>query len=148
MAGRYGMEIRGADAGDAPGLAALSAAAGRPATSGDLARRLERLHAAGATVLVAVEWGPPAGVTVVTHRPALDADAPTASLDLLLVAPDDRRRGVGRLLLKAAAQAARQAGGVELALAAADDGVHAFALACGFVERGPGLVRPLRKRGD
>ena len=142
------MEIRGADAVDAPGLAELFAAAGRPATPAAIAHRLERLHAEGATVLVAVEWGPPSGVAVVTHRASLETDAALASLDLLLVAPDERRRGVGRLLLKAAAQAARQAGAVELTAAGGDAGAHAFALASGFVERGGALVRPLRKRGD
>ncbi len=148
MAGRYGLEIRGADIGDAPGLAELSTLAGRPATAAVLAARLARLREAGATVLVAVEWGPPAGVAVVSHRPVLDADAPACSLDLLWVAPDDRRRGVGRLLLKAAAQAAWQAGGTELAAAAGDEGARAFALACGFVASGGVFTRPLRKRGD
>lgn len=148
MAGRYGMDIRGADAGDAPGLSELLAACGVPTAPALLARRLERLREARATVLVAVEWGPPAGVAVVTHRPALDADAALAALDLLLVAPDDRRRGVGRLLLKAAAQAARQAGAVELHMAAGDEASRAFAEANGFVERGSGRVRPLRKRSD
>lgn len=139
------MEIRGAEAGDAPGLSELLAACGRPTAPALLARRLERLREARATVLVAIEWGPPAGVAVVTHRPALDADAPTAALDLLLVGPDDRRRGVGRLLLKAAAQAARQAGAVELCMAADDEGAHAFAEASGFAGRGSVWVRPLRK---
>ena len=148
MTGRYGMEIRGADAGDAPGLAELLATVGVRAAPSALAHRLERLQAEGATVLMAVEWGPPAGVAVVTRRTALEGDAPIASLDLLLVGPDDRRRGVGRLLLKAAAQAARQAGGVELRLATTDEGARAFALASGFVERGAALARPLRKRGD
>ena len=148
MAGRYGMEIRGADAGDAPALAELSAAAGRPTTASALARRLERLHEARALVLLALEWGPPSGVAVVTHRPALDSDALLASLDLLWVAPDDRRRGVGRLLLKAAAQAARQVGAVELIATAGDPATHAFALASGFTERGAALARPLRKRGE
>ena len=148
VAGRFGMEIRGADAGDAAGLAELSAAAGRLATPAAMARRLERLQEARALVLLALEWGPPSGVAVVTHRPVLDADTLVSSLDLLWVAPDERRRGVGRLLLKAAAQAARQAGGVELRATADDPATHAFALACGFTERGATLTRPLRKRGD
>lgn len=148
MAGRYGLEIRGADAGDAAGLAELLAAAGRPQAPAALARRLEALREARATVLVAVEWGPPSGVAVVTRRPALAADAAVFSLDLMLVAPEDRRRGVGRLLLKAAAQAARQAGGTELLAAAEAPEVRAFAEASGFVGRGGLVVRPLRRRGD
>ena len=148
MAGRYGMEIRGAAAGDAPAFAELSTAAGRPATAAALARRLERLADARALVLLALEWGPPSGVAVLTHRPALDSDALLASLDLLWVAPDARRRGVGRLLLKTVAQAARQAGAVELLTSADDPATHAFALASGFTARGAALARPLRKRGD
>lgn len=149
MGGRYGLEIRAADAADALGLAELLAAAGRPVAAGALARRLDRMRGEPGLVLLAAEWGPPTGVVALHWRHGLEADAPTAHADLLLVAPDERRRGVGRLLLKAAAQAARQAGCDRLLLPAPDDapGLAAFALATGFTAAGARLERPLRKKG-
>lgn len=149
MGGRYGLEIRAADAADAPGLAELLAAADRPVAAAALARRLDRLRGGPGVVLVAAEWGPPTGVVALHWHPGLEADAPTAHVDLLLVSPEERRRGVGRLLLKAAAQAARQAGCERLHLPAPDDApeLAAFALATGFIRAGGRLARPLRKKG-
>ncbi|WP_246694915.1 GNAT family N-acetyltransferase [Methylobacterium sp. WL6] len=73
---------------------------------------------------------------------------PTAQITTLLVAPDDRRRGLGRLLLKAAAQAARTAGcdGLEMVLPPDRPDLEAFCAATGFVAAGTRLTRPLRKR--
>ncbi len=149
MGGRYGLEIRAATATDAPGLAELLAAAGRPSDPAALARRLERMRGEAGLVLVAADWGPPAGLVALHWRHGLEADAPLAVADVLVVAPEDRRRGVGRLLLKAAAQAARQAGCDRLHLPAAAEAedLAAFALATGFARAGVRFERPLRKKG-
>lgn len=144
MTTRHGLEIRAADAVDAPGLAELlggSAAA--------VGARLERMRAERATVLLAVEWGPPSGLIVLHARQGLLADRPQGVVSALLVAPEARRRGIGRLLLKAASQAARMAGCGELVLAAPleAEGLAEFCQATGFSPVETGFSRPLRKGG-
>ncbi len=151
LANRFGLQIRTAAATDAPGLAALWQAAGHPVAVEALAARLEQLHrAANGTALLAAEWGPPSGVVVLSWAQSLRADLPAARVELLLVAPEERRRGIGRTLLKAASQAARAAGCGTLHLAAtAEDGhgLRAFCAATGFEEAGATYARPLRKKG-
>ena len=145
--GRYGLEVRRADAGDAAGLAELLSACGVAADARLTAPRLEAIVQAGGVVTVALEWGPPSGVSVLFVEPSLTG-APMARLSLLLVEPDARRRGIGRVLLKAASQAARQGGceAVRLGVAPQDDAARAFCLATGFTEAGADFTRPLRKR--
>lgn len=114
-----------------------------------IAVRLERLKAERATVLLAVAWGPPSGLIVFHPRQTLLADLPSAFVSSLLVGPDARRRGIGRLLLKAASQAARSAGCGDLHLSAPPEAetLRAFCQATGFIERDTGFVRRLRKGG-
>ena len=148
MSGRYGLEIRAANAADAPGLAALIGAEGPGIAVRTLAERIDALRGRDGAALVAVEWGPPGGLVVLHWYRTLVAE-PTAQITTLLVAPDDRRRGLGRLLLKAAAQAARSAGcdGLEMVLPPDRPDLEAFCAATGFVAAGTRLTRPLRKRG-
>lgn len=147
MASRYGLEIRAADSVDAPGITELLQAAGLLAAAA-LAARLERLKAERATILLAIEWGPPSGLIVLHARQTLLADLPCAFVSTLVVGPDARRRGIGRLLLKAASQAARSAGCGELHISVPEGqaGLRAFCQATGFDEQDAGFVRPLRKR--
>ncbi len=109
MASRYGLQIRTATPADAPGIAELFQNAGRPIEVAALAERLAALQQAPGTALLALEWGPPSGLIALTWYPVLVDDHPVARITTLLVGPEDRRRGVGRLLLKAASQAARAA---------------------------------------
>ena len=148
MASRFGLEIRAADSVDAPGVAELLQAAGLPGSAAAIAARLERLKGERATVLLAVEWGPPSGIIVFHPRQTLMADLPTAFVGALLVGPDARRRGIGRLLLKAASQAARSAGCGDLVLSVAPDAasLRAFADATGFTGSETSFVRALRKQ--
>jgi aminoglycoside 6'-N-acetyltransferase I len=101
-----------------------------------------------ATALVALQWGPPSGLVVLHWYPTLEAARPTAQITTLLVDVEERRKGVGRLLLKAAAQAARTAGCGELEILAASGAasLHGFCRATGFAEAGPRFVRSLRKQ--
>ena len=147
MGSRYGLEIRAAQAGDAPGLAELLKTAGIVVPEASLAERLDALRNGPGAALVAVEWGPPSGIVVLHWYRGLDSDLPVAQITTLLVGPDERRRGIGRLLVKAASQAARLAGCGSLHLLAAPGlpGLDAFCAATGFAEAGTFYGRPLRK---
>ena len=142
------MEIRAATAADAPGLCALLAEAGHPVAPRTLAQRLDAVRQQPGAALLALEWGPPSGLVVLHWHAVLDADQPVAQVTALLVGTEQRRRGIGRLLVKAAAQAARSAGCGALELtASAQPGLEAFCRATGFAEAGQRFVRGLRKRG-
>ena len=149
MASRYGLEIRAATVGDAAGLAELLRGSGYPVAAETLAERIEAMRHGASSALVAVEWGPPSGLVVLHWYRSLDAGLATAQITTLLVDPDARRRGIGRLLLKAASQAARSAGCGDLQLLTGPDQpeLRAFAAATGFSEAGGVSVRPLRKKG-
>jgi aminoglycoside 6'-N-acetyltransferase I len=146
---RYGMEIRAATGAEAPGVSELLAAAGHDIAPRILAERLDAIHRSAGAALIAVEWGPPSGLVVMHWFPTLDSDRPTAQIVTLLVGPDSRRRGIGRMLLKAASQAARVAGCGALTLSAtgAEPTLLSFCQATGFTEDGARFVRPLRKGG-
>jgi aminoglycoside 6'-N-acetyltransferase I len=99
--------------------------------------------------LIAVQWGPSSGLVVLHWYRTLDADQPKVQITTLLVGLDERRRGIGRLLVKTAAQAARVTGcGVLVEPAAADQPIlHEFCRANGFTAAGQCFVRALRKKG-
>ena len=149
MANRFGLAIRAAEAADADGVAELLQAEGRTVDRRGLAARLNAIPADGGAVLLAVEWGPPTGLIALTWNWTLTAETRVAYVSALQVDPDQRRRGVARLLLKAASKAARSAGCGELRLTVASDMSHLdeFCRATGFAETGGVFSRPLRKRG-
>lgn len=150
MGNRYGLEIRAAAGPDASGLAELLAEAGIAVGAADLAARLDALQGSGGTALVAVEWGPPSGLIALSPVRTLDAPKALGLITILVVAPDSRRKGIGRVLLKAAARAARQAGCERLILSVdpGQDALRAFGTAAGFTADGQILTRPLLKRGS
>jgi GNAT superfamily N-acetyltransferase len=145
---RHGLEIRAATPADAPGVVTLLAEAGHVADAVALPERLAALRHASGTALLAIQWGPPSGLLVMHWYPTLEAARPTAQITTLLVGAEDRRKGIGRLLLKAAAQAARVAGCGALEIATPPDAVslREFCRATGFAEAGPRFVRSLRKQ--
>lgn len=149
MSLRHGLEIRAATAAEAPGLATLLAEAGLAIPPRALAERLALLRQAPGAVLVALQWGPPSGVIQLHWHPALEHASPVARITLLLVTEEQRRMGIGRLLLKAAAQAARVAGcdRLELETPPGAPALHAFCRATGFTEAGPRFQRSLRRQG-
>lgn len=145
---RHGLEIRAATAAEAPGLAILLAEAGHVIDARALAERLAALRQGQATALVALQWGPPSGLLVMHWYPTLEAASPVAQITMLLVGEESRRQGIGRLLLKSAAQAARVAGCSQMEIVTASDApsLHAFCRATGFAEAGPRFVRSLRRQ--
>lgn len=146
---RHGLEIRAATGADTPGLSALLAEAGQEIAPHEIAARLDALRRGQGMALVALEWGPPSGIVTLHWHQTLQAARPVAQIALLLVAAADRRRGIGRVLVEAAAQAARSAGCGSLELMARPDqpSLQAFGRALGFAEAGLRLMRSLRKRG-
>ena len=159
MVGRYGLEIRAAAVSDAAGIAELLATADGRATAGtgapstgttlmdaaSVAGRLEAMRRMPGAVLLALEWGPPSGIVVLHWFQTLLSARLTGRITTLFVAPDSRRRGLGRLLVKAASQVARAAGCDALEMQA--DGTPQFGDAAGFAQESGSLVRPLRKKG-
>lgn len=150
MGNRYGLEIRAAAGSDAAGLAALLSEGGGAVGAADLAARLEALQRAGGTVLVAVEWGPPSGLIALAPVHTLDAARPFGLITTLVVAAESRRRGIGRVLLKAAGRAARQAGCDRLRVRVGPEqhALGAFCAAAGFAGADQVYERPLLKRGS
>ena len=149
MSSRYGLELRKATPADAPGLAELLAASGHTVPAPILAARLDRLQHSPGAALLALEWGPPSGIIVLHWYADLAADHPVAEITTLLVGHAERRRGLARLLLKAASHAARTAGCHEIGMRAPPDapGLPAFCEATGFTLDGARLRRSLRRSG-
>jgi GNAT superfamily N-acetyltransferase len=144
VSSRYGLEIRAPTTADLEGTAELLRSAGTAVLAGELGERLAAIRAGGGAVLIAVAWGPPSGVVALHWYRDVAAAAPVAVITTLFVMADERRRGIGRLLVKAAAQAARVAGCGALELAGSAE-VSAFCLATGFSEVGPRFARGLRR---
>ena len=100
-------------------------------------------------VLVATGCAPAIGVVALHWSRGLAGDAGLARIDVLVVNEEDRKRGIGRALLKSASQLARMAGCDVLEVAAGrcgSDGAG-FLEATGFAGCGRLACRPLRRRG-
>lgn len=138
--------VRRAAAGDAQAAADLLDAFNREyddVTPGpqQLARRLVQLMADGTTVVL-LAGDPAVGVAVLRLRPALWTEALECYLAELYVRPDLRGRGIGRSLLAACLDAARECGADHIDLGTSEDDLAAVALyeSMGFTNRegGPG----------
>ena len=125
------------------------AMAGKVVGARELADRLVTLHQGAGTALIALHWGPPSGLVVLHWYQTLEEARPTGQITMLLVSTQDRRRGLGRLLIKAAAQVARSAGCGQLELSVRPEAafLQEFCRATGFAEVGQRFVRSLRKQG-
>jgi N-acetylglutamate synthase-like GNAT family acetyltransferase len=144
---RYGVEVRSAQAADAPELARLLAQAGFPSTPAAAADRLDAMRARpDCAVLVATGWTGLSGMVALHWAPTLGHPRPVAHITTLVVDADERRHGIGRMLLKAASQAARVAGCdvMELVSGAGE----AFCRATGFTEGTAVFTRSLRRRSE
>ena len=150
MTSRYALEIRAATSFEAPGIATLLAEAGHTIDPTAIAERLAAMGTTSGAALVALQWGPPSGLVILHWYGTLLAPRPVAQITTLLVATEDRRKGIGRLLIKAAAQAARMAGCGDMEILVGVDALslHAFCGATGFETAGSHFVRPLRKRAS
>jgi aminoglycoside 6'-N-acetyltransferase I len=145
---RQGVEVRGAVPADAADLARLLRQLGYDMNAAEAATRLETvLRDPQGSLLVAADYGPVVGVIALHWCAMLPYPRPVARITTLVVDEQERQRGIGRLLLKAGAQAARQAGCdvLELTTAAHRAEAHAFYRAQGFVESSLRFTRSLRR---
>jgi N-acetylglutamate synthase-like GNAT family acetyltransferase len=141
---RQGIELRGAVALDAGDVARLLR---QPEAARNMAERLEAIaRDPHGTLLVAADYGPVVGLIALHWHPVLQQPRPVARISALVVAAEERHRGIGRMLLKAGSQAARQAGCDGLEMLAESDEARGFCTATGFQEIGHCFSRSLRKR--
>ena len=139
--------VRPAQAQDAAGLARLLGVLGYPCDREEAVARLRAVEDEdGQQVLVADRHGELVGLVALDVRYYLPLGALTCRITALAVAPDDTRRGIGRMLLREAEQRARQAGAARIELTAAlqREEAHAFYRACGY---GEGALRFLKRLG-
>lgn len=106
-----------------PGVEALTARARLLLAEGEM------------TVLLGGER--PDGIALIRLRPAIWTEGLDAYLEELYVAPERRGEGIGRALLEAAMDAARDGGAVRIDLGTSVDDTAAIALyeSCGFSNR-------------
>ncbi len=140
------IKIRHACARDAAAVALLLGELGYPADAAQAASRLARFAAdPQAVVLVACTADRVRGLATVHAHQALNRDEAAVQLTLLVVASDARGAGVGRCLVTAAQDWARQQGALRLVVATAvhRSGAHAFYERLGYELTGRRYARPL-----
>lgn len=126
------VSIRDAKPADADALARLCAQLGYPAEPAAMPARVERLATdANTRALVAVHGDAVIGLATVQARHTLNHEAPIAQLTLLVVDEANRVRGVGRALVDAAEEWARERGCKRLVVTTALERMDAHA----FYER-------------
>ena len=109
-----------------------------------LAERIARFIKRGeATFLLPAEG--PLGLAEIRYRPSLYLEGLDAYLEELYVVPAERGRGLGRALLEAAMQIARDEGAEHMDLGTSEDDTAARSLyeSAGFINRENGPEGPL-----
>lgn len=132
MSERQHNEIRRAGAGDAANVARLlhdfNSEYDEPTPSvSALTERLGELLGEN-EIAVLLAGDPPMGFALFRLRPSLWAKAADAYLEELYVIPEHRRQGIGRALLEAAIDSAREAGANHFELTTGEDDKAAIAL--------------------
>jgi ribosomal protein S18 acetylase RimI-like enzyme len=142
-------QVRRATPADAADIGRLfydfNAEFSQPTPDADLAaERYERLLENGDAVILLAGSGPD-GFAQLRFRPSVYAETLDAYLEELYVAPAKRGRGMGRALLEAAMDAAREEGAGRIDLGTSEDDVAARALyeSAGFTNREGGTDGPV-----
>ena len=146
---RHGVEVRSATPSDAPDLVRLLESWGAAVSPRDVVQRLDAVRSHGhAAALVSNGYAGLSGLVVLHWSPVLHQPRGVARVTLLFVDREERRRGIGRLLLKAASQAARIGGceTIEVAVADGQADADAFCRETGFLPQGSVFSRVLRKK--
>lgn len=146
------MRIRPITEADAPAVAALSGELGYETGVGDMEARLAAVLAAAGHAVFGAESGAGAllGWVHVCARLLL-IDPPSAFVEGVVVAPGERRRGVGRALMSVAEDWARDRGALVIRLrsGATREDAHAFYRDLGYRRGKPalGFEKPLLPGG-
>ncbi len=141
------LTIRPAAPADAPSLATLLAQLGYQSTPASIPARLDALRSDGGIALVAVtDDGRVVGAASAAKHATLHADHPTGYITALVTDTTVRRQGVGRQLVAALEQWARDAGCHRLSVTSAERraDAHEFYPSCGFPYSGRRFTKVLR----
>lgn len=142
------VDLRGAVPADADDVATLLEALGYPCEAADAAERIAAmLHNDRQALVVARHRGAVRGLLALDFMYYLPLGTTTCRVTALVVLPDARGHGLGRLLLRDAERRARLGGAARLEVTSASHRTeaHAFYRACGFSE---GAVRFVKSLGD
>jgi GNAT superfamily N-acetyltransferase len=140
------VEIRHAVREDAASLVPLLDQLGYPASVEQVARRLERLAASDADVLLVAEVeGEVVALASLHVSLALEYDGDAGKLSAIVVDERHRGRGIARALVEAIEREARRCGCVLLFLTTAErrKDAHAFYRRLGFEETGRRFAKRL-----
>lgn len=138
--------IRPASDADAGSIAALLGELGYPASPGAIPARLAALRAEPSTAALVADGGDAViGVITVRASASIHDDEPVGWITTLVVAADARAGGVGRLLVAAAEDWARERGCRRLSVTTAlhRSGAHAFYERLGYQHSGRRYSRAL-----
>jgi ribosomal protein S18 acetylase RimI-like enzyme len=127
--------IRKAAVADSEAVASLVGELGYPTSAGQMQRRLDAiLHDDGYHTMVAYEDRRVVGFVGARVGPHYEADGHYGQIMALAVAPTYRRRGVGRMLMRAAESALVDAGARVLVVTSGNHraDAHAFYESCGY----------------
>ena len=120
---------------DGEAVALLLTQLGHPTDAGDVSSRLREVLAEGGAAFLQVdESGRALGFFSVARHSVIHASGPIGLITSLVVADDARRLGVGRAMVAAAQDWARDAGCVRLIVTSGEhrSDAHAFYPACGM----------------
>jgi len=138
--------VRAAVADDAPAIAHLLAQLGYPTAASAIPPRLAALASEGSIALVAVDTDDRVlGLASAARHATLHSDPCTAYITALVTDESARRRGVGRHLVAALEQWARQnrCGRLSVTSAERRADAHAFYPSCGFPYSGRRFTKTL-----
>jgi len=139
-------QVRAVTPLDLPAVARLSRLAGRAAPENEedvIVRHLSAYLSAGGSIYLATDQGAIDGYVLCRQiEPLFYAVDRSVILDVVFVAPAERRRGIGHALLLAVANHAReaQAGYVYATPSASDRNMHRFLASLGFAPLGGNRV--------
>jgi GNAT superfamily N-acetyltransferase len=138
--------IRRAVHGDADAIAELLGQLGYPGSGDAVVRRMRNIDKSDNTILVATGHdGRIVGLAGLHRMGVLHLDAPVGYITAFVIDQSARGRGVGRMLLAAAEQWARDAGCIRLTVTSAEPraDAHAFYPACGLPYTGRRYAKAL-----